>query len=327
MRITTNSVMRGYKSNLFKSFAHMKKTSLMAMNYRKFQKSSEAPGAAAKAFQVRREFLKNKDYIENVKETLGKFSTMESTMRNVLSEMPEVLEKEVLKAINGTNSKETREIIATKLDKIKELVVGAMNSTYGGEYIFGGSETKKAPFKWDGTKLLYRGEDVDDDTEMANFLDDPIYTDIGSGLKVNAGNIEKNTVFDSSKVGVELLGHGKNADGISKNLVVLIDKLAKELRKDPINEDDIKKLTDQFVASRQGLINATTNIGTEMNYLEKALDRMQITDLDMEKEIGNIEYVPAEEAYTLWEEAKASYTAALKVGSGILSNSFIDFMR
>ena len=36
-----------------------------------------------------------------------------------------------------------------------------------------------------------------------------------------------------------------------------------------------------------------------MNYLEKALDRMQITDLDMEKEIGNIEYVPAEEAYTL----------------------------
>lgn len=175
--------------------------------------------------------------------------------------------------------------------------------------------------------MLYRGEDVDDDTEMANFLDDPIYTDIGSGLKVNAGNIEKNTVFDSSKVGVELLGHGKNADGISKNLVVLIDKLAKELRKDPINEDDIKKLTDQFVASRQGLINATTNIGTEMNYLEKALDRMQITDLDMEKEIGNIEYVPAEEAYTLWEEAKASYTAALKVGSGILSNSFIDFMR
>ena len=97
--------------------------------------------------------------------------------------------------------------------------------------------------------------------------------------------------------------------------------------KDIINEDDIKKLTEQFMASRQGLINATTNIGTEMNYLEKALDRMQITDLDMEKEIGNIEYVPAEEAYTLWEEAKASYTAALKVGSGILSNSFIDFMR
>ena len=58
MRITSTMMQKGYMRNLNRAANTYNKSMVTATNYRKFQTVSEDPGAATKAFQLRRELAK-----------------------------------------------------------------------------------------------------------------------------------------------------------------------------------------------------------------------------------------------------------------------------
>lgn len=161
MRITSSMIAKQYQKNLNSSLGSLNYYNNRATTYRKFDKVSEDPVAAMKAFSLRREYTQNSDHQTNLSSTQNQFLTAESSMMSISSMVQEVASEECLQAINSTSGADERSIIATKLRNVQNAIVSAANTKFADTYLFAGTLSSSAPFSiGPNNELLYRGADV-----------------------------------------------------------------------------------------------------------------------------------------------------------------------
>ncbi len=162
MRITMGMISKQYSQNLNRTLGALNDAGTRSANFRKFNKASEDPFSASKAFRLRREYQQNQDYQNNADRIKSMLASAESCVDTVNEIAQEAGAEDVLKAINGTMSSSDRSAIATKLRTMQEAIVSAMNTKFGDKYLFGGSDSDTPPFSVDADgNLLYRGINVD----------------------------------------------------------------------------------------------------------------------------------------------------------------------
>ncbi|MBW7573341.1 flagellar hook-associated protein FlgL [Caproiciproducens faecalis] len=161
MRITMGMVMKQYNNNLNNSLNALNEASLRETTLRKFNKASEDPFSASKAFLLRREYLKNDSYQSELSDTSDQLLTAQSAMTSIHNVIKEASSGDCIQAINGTMSASDRTTIATKLRALQQTILSPANTQFGDKYVFSGSATSEPPFTVgaDGN-LLYRGIDV-----------------------------------------------------------------------------------------------------------------------------------------------------------------------
>lgn len=239
MRITTNMMMRNYNSRLNRVLGDLNlKNQKVTYNGRKYLKATEDPSTAVRSYQLRRSYKETEDYLENVKNVKDALLTAESSVQSV-SKLAESVYVRTLEAINGTHTREDREIYAEELRGIQESMVLSLNSKFDDKFLFGGTGTTEAPFeliqKDDGTEVLtYRGIDVTTGVKyplyeadgktlreptpdellagaetLEKLADEKIFKDLGFGLEEDTqGDTVNNTAFNSALPGLGILGYG-----------------------------------------------------------------------------------------------------------------------
>lgn len=334
MRISTSSILRNYGKNLTRSMGNLDDAREKVMTRRNFNKTAQDPAGATKAFQLRREYMKNEDHIENIKQAQSQYSSIESGVLQ-LSQMGDTINADMLIGINGSTSKEQRQAIADGFRQLQESMVLSLNTKFGDRFVFGGANSMEVPLKLEenGTKLLYHGIDVasDDPADIAKLQalsTEKQYLDTGFGLQLDAGGqVVEGTALNLSFPAISMLGFGKTKDGTDKNMITVIGKLAAEFEKPELDEEAVKKLSDEFTKARNKVTDTITTIGTMSNFLATTENRLIDSRLNLNEKIVSIENVDMEGAITNYEWAKYAYNAALKVGTSILQPSFIDFMK
>ena len=327
MRISTNSIVRNYRTHLGKSTVRMNESRERVLTERNFTKASQDPAGANKAFQLRREYLKNEDYLHNLGVAQGQLAATESSLMQV-NERGKQVNGDVLRALSGTTGKEGRTAITQNLEETAESIVMSMNIKYGDKFLFGGASTKEVPFKLENGKLLYRGTEVNGTgIDLEQMAEETNYLDLGFGLKKDgSGNIIKGTAYNISNPGIEALGYGVK-DGVNQNMVSQILDMAAELRKDDFDEEKLRTISSHFDESMRRNLEKITQLGSTTKFLEHTETRLKDSELNLNQKIADVENVDLAEAITEFSWAEYAYNAALKVGNSILSQSFIDFMR
>ncbi|WP_028829247.1 flagellin N-terminal helical domain-containing protein [Proteocatella sphenisci] len=329
MRISTNSIIRNYRTNLGKSTSRLNESREKVLTERKFNRASQDPAAANKAFQLRREYLKNEDYLHNLGVAQGQLAATESSLMQV-NEMSKQAKGDILRALNGATSKEGRTAIAQNLEETAESIVMSMNARYGDKFLFGGASTKEAPFKLEAGDLFYRGISVTngDLIKLKEMSEETNYIDLGFGLSKDevSGEIIKGTAYNLSNPGIEALGYGVDGE-INKNLVVQLMDMAKVLRADDFDSEKLGNMSTQFDKSVSNNLDKITQLGSTSKFLEDTESRLKDNNLNLNEKIISVENVDLAQAITEFSWAEYAYNAALKVGNSILSQSFIDFMR
>lgn len=161
MRVTSGMVRRNYQSNLLSAQERLHAANMTSTNYKKFQRVSENTAGASKAFQVRRELSRALTFEETAKDLQGRLNTAEDCIMNIETKLTNAYEK-VVSAANGTWSEEERDIFAEELRGLQKAILQDMNTSYAGQYMFGGAATGKSPLDVDEHgKLTYRGFTVD----------------------------------------------------------------------------------------------------------------------------------------------------------------------
>ena len=162
MRITMRMISQQYSKNLNNSLSQLNSAYNKGTTYRKFDKVSEDPFSAAKAYRLRREFVENDTYQSNVSDASDQLTTAQSAMMSIHTIVSSASTGDTIQAITGTMSKEDRATVATKLRTLQQAILAPSNTKFGDKYLFGGSEMTDPPFTIgsDGTTLLYRGVDV-----------------------------------------------------------------------------------------------------------------------------------------------------------------------
>lgn len=201
MRITAGMIARQYSKNLNKSLRRLNDSSIRAINRRKFNKVSEDPLAAIRAFRIRNEYDENLIHISNAQDIQSLMVAVESSLMTINSMIQEVNYDDLIKGLNGTMTETDRAAIASKLRKIQEAVVTTMNTKFGDQYLFGGAAKNEPPFSVENGQLYYRNINVN----TGLYREVPAKEAVANvrGMRVHFG-VENGAVFNQYTLKVEL---------------------------------------------------------------------------------------------------------------------------
>ena len=93
------------------------------------------------------------------------------------------------------------------------------------------------------------------------------------------------------------------------------------------NAQDGVSLLNAFDDGRNNVLEQVTTLGTKSQFLTATKDRLETDKLNLATQLDNVVNIDMADAITQYSWAQYAYNAALKVGTSILSPSFIDFMK
>lgn len=350
MRVTNKMLTSRYTRDLNKSLSNLNTLAHQVETGRKFFKGSEDPIGAVKAYRLRREYLKNEDYLTNLKEVDSILTSAESNLMGINKNLEGVYTS-YLKGITGTMGLDEREIISKELEKIQESMVSTLNANFNDKYLFSGTSMEEPPFKIQGGDLYYKGinvsiadENPDPTLPPADFAaaqdayaklkelsSEKMFIDIGLSLEVDStGKVNENSVFDLSIPGINFIGFGKTTiDGkkVSNNMFDLIGEIRTELERTDFTIDNISPYLKNFETQKSETLKQITDLGSKTNYIDFIKTRTDDNNLNLNKKINSVEFVNPSEAIMNWKMQEYAYTAALQMGTKLLQPSFMDFMR
>lgn len=343
MRITTNAILRNYKSNLGTSLKNLDTARTRVMTQRRFNSTAEDPSSALRAAVLERKYAKNEDYLNIVKDVQSFQDSQEDAAMQIENIAKTLSKRYGLEALNGTNgSLETRETYADAWRGAQQSLLLSLNASYEGKYVFAGSDGKNSPFKLttndDGSQTLtYRGVDVNsqdpaDQAILKQLSNDTLYVDLGFGLNVegdvNDVSIESSSAFNTSLPGINLIGYGfDDESGLSNNMVLLCGQIADVLEAEDFDREKYTELLAQFDKGRNNVLEKVTILGTQTEFLTTTKDRLETGSIGLATQIDNVVNIDMAEAIMNFSWAQYAYNSALKVGNNILTPSFIDFMK
>lgn len=261
-RVTTNGVLRGYKSQLNRSSNNLNDARNKVLTKRNFNSYAENPAAATKAFQLRRAYSRASDQIGTSTTVINRFESAWTSMGAVAKELygqSSALSADLEAENDPTGS--ARQALAQALKASAESIVQDLNVKYGDSFIFAGADGLNVPFSWstDG-KLLYRGVSVDGVKSM----EEPKIPTISVTIPYSStgGNPAVGDELKNQTVEIEL--STKNTDGtvIRKSNADVLSELQNKIQalNDEIRDSNGTGAYQTVTALTQAQMDAITNL-------------------------------------------------------------------
>ena len=343
-------MLSSYKSDVSDAFSSLNKAMRHAYDYRAFDRPSDDPLAASQTFDIHFQMDQNADYASNISNLQGTTASADKILQNIWSTVSEADSHEVKQALDGTMNGSNRGILADHLLSLRDDIISQMNTKYGDSYIFGGSNQTQPPFEMVSDQLYYRGVNVDtgmlkDGHPSAVPLDtladpdkDMTYVDIGLGLNFTDDDdddkkINSQSVFNSSMPAISYLGYGGGASA-PKNICSVLTELATTLKAgasaDKLSDDDRTKLTgyaDVLKGGENSLLTGQAKLGAKTQFLNSIASYTDDVKLSLSEKDNKVEYMDYTDAIETFYSQQQCYNAALKIGSQILQQSLMDYLK
>ena len=158
MRISTSwSAQQAVNTMLDRQY-DLSQTQLALGNGKAIQTPADNPAAAARAVDISSASAQNDQYTRNIQSANAKLSTEESALGSA-GDILDRIRTLTLEGMNGTQTDESRQSIATELKQTLAQLVALGNTKDGeGEYIFAGSRTSTQPFSQSDLSVSYGGD-------------------------------------------------------------------------------------------------------------------------------------------------------------------------
>lgn len=212
MRVSTAMLHQGAVSQLQRQQSMLAKTQLQLSTGLRLQSAADDPSGAATAVgldHAQAQFARYQDSIDSARSRLN-------LEENVLADSGELLQRVRELAIqlnSGSQSAQTRGVIATELRGLREQLIGYANSDDGqGRYLFGGGQDAIAPFAG-ATTISYVG---DQQQRLLQVSNSRTVADADAGsevfLRLREGNGTFSIAADTANTGVARLGSARLTD-------------------------------------------------------------------------------------------------------------------
>lgn len=363
-RVTTGGLMKSYKSGLQRSYRHLASATEKVTTERNFNSYAENPAKASLAFQLRHDRWNVENQLANSTHVTHKFQQAWNCLNKTYDDLGHKLANySTIVAFNDPDAS-GRQALGSTIQGAADAVLHTMNAQYGNRFVFSGADGDTVPFSWqenaDGTRsLLYRGMKVDVPPEiedpnvnpptdpptmienpeykkLMDTLKETTYVDLGMGMKEdNNGDFISSSGFNTALNGVHFLGGGVDEDGDPENILSLMNEIGNILsRCDPedghwaTEQDgiDAERMWGKMTDGLEELHAKWMEHNVESQFVKTNQTRLESLDDSYNEQVVSIEDIDPAEAITSLMWAQYSYNAALRIGTGLLSQSLIDYM-
>lgn len=179
--------------------------------------------------------------------------------------------------------------------------------------------------------------DQGDVRKLKAMSEEQVNVDLGMGLLEDAdGKLVPGTYFNRALPGINMLGYGLDADGDPNNICMLMKKLGEIYERCDENTGDFANDQDKADANRlltklKGGVDYITGqyveVDTKGAFLQQNETRLKLQGDYLGEQRAQLEDVDLADAITQFSWDYYCYSAALKVGTQLLSQSLIDYMN
>ena len=258
---------------------------------------SDNPAASASMVQNTIDLANVDQYTQNANDVLSMVQTADSALGSVVTSLTQAVSLGTSGA-NGTNNSSNLQAIATQVQGILDSVVKQANSSYEGQYLFGGTATSQVPYTADSAS--------------------------STGYTYN-GNSDLNSVIVGDKTSVQMNLPGNQVFSDPSNSVIgSLSSLVSALK-----GGDSATIASATTAVNSALnhvgqqrvfyANAETQLNAQEAYLSS--EKVQLTSQQT-----SLVGVDTAQAATTLARAEAANSAALAAVAKVLPNSLLNYL-
>lgn len=341
MRVADKTTQRNYLKYLNNARTDYAETNMKLASGNRFTKLSDDVSAGTRMLNSRIELFKSEKQLSNVQAINNELKAVEDSMMSMNDVLNEIIGTKLTKAITETTGEAGRVTIASEIKSMKEELIQFANMKFATKYPFGGSTAKVAPFSFsDDGKLLYNGIDVNSVQERADgsryyvdengveqdiAKDNPLFIDIGLGVRVDGTSFNSVSGFEASFSGIQVLGFGTTEDGMPNNIISILTEIEDKLVNYDL--DELKKLQGHLTDRVDVFRTNVTDIGAKTNFLDTMETRLTNQVDNYKFRIDELVGINDAEEATNQSMNDYILKAVIQMGSKILPVSLWDYLR
>lgn len=349
MRITNKMLAGNFLRDMRTNLNNMKTLQSQLTSGKEIRRPSDDPFKVARSMQLHTDINVNKQYNENIKDTLNFLDTTDTALNqagNVLHRVRELLVSAGNPGYGESERNAIKDEINEKIGEFSQI----MNTSFDGKYIFGGTKTSSKP-----TEIFVNDTDPNKKYSQIKFIDregnaltqadgKPIpdivvtppatqpakpdmkaqFDNIGSTLKTEISqgvdveyNVSATDVFTF---------RDKNNPGVDKNLMAVFDNIMTNF-----NNNNVAGLTgdnlNDITASMDNVLKIRSKVGALQNRMESAKEKNENENFNMTDILSKTEDIDITEKVMEFSTMQTVYTASLQTSAKVIQPSLLDYLR
>ena len=296
-RMASDQAVRNFLSDLDGNYRALSQSQRQVSTGKRVLTPSDDPVGISLALGLRRDQGATEAWGRNIDDSLTWLDTTDRALGQGLDVVQRAHELAV-QGGNGTLSTDARALIADEVETLKSQFVEVGTSSIGGRYVFGGTQTDRAPF--------------DPATEQAVA---PINT-----------NLMNREVAQGSVISVNITADRfQDPPGATPDIFTVLDGLATALRAN--DSTGIGNALAQLDVHQDNISALRGEGAAKTNRLELTLSRFQAQRIATTEQLSSIEDADMAQAITDATMRESVYRSALAVGAKVIQPSLVDFLR
>ena len=298
-------------NNLQENLKNLSKVQNQLSSLKEVSKSSDDPMLVSQIMDLNNSIIQNEEYITTIEDSID-FSNMQDSALDAATKSLSRIKTLIQQAATDTVNDDDRKIIKAEVESEVQTLTDALNTNFGGKYIFSGQNTTTKPFSID--------RDVNG--EMKGFIYSGT-TDTSTSGNLNR-KIAQGVSIELKTDGRELL-NGKGSTETPDNLGIFLAKTLSALE-----TGDAEALSGELLARADqeigNIVTKRTENGAIFNRLEAAKERNTSEKLNLESMRSDKQDIDLAEKFMEYTMEQTAYQASLAMGTKILSTSILDYL-
>ncbi len=295
MRVTHRTLTETTLRNMNTNMERLSKLQDRLTSGQRISNPSDDPIGTSAAVEFRASLVELGQYIRNTDAASSWLDATDSTLGTLISTLQRARE---LAVSGGTGSLSTTDMqaVGNEVGQLLEQAVGLGNSTYAGQFLFGGFKVSSAPF------TLNAGPPV---TATYNGDSGVMQRNIDNSQSTLTVNVPGDTTFNPA-------------------FTALID-LRQDL--DSGNSASVSSRISDLDSAIDGLLVVRTQVGARANRCSEQKDRLESLKTNIAGLLSKVQDLDMSEAITQFAQQQSIYQASLAAGGKAIQPSLLDYLR
>ncbi|NLK96180.1 MAG: flagellar hook-associated protein FlgL [Clostridiales bacterium] len=330
MRITNKMIKNTYMSDMTRNLNNMQTLNKQLSSGKEISRPSDNPYKVARSMQLYTDINANKQYNENIKDTINWLDTTDSALNQITNIMQRVREL-MVSAGNASYGSDERNAILDEVNERVAEISQVLNTNFDGKYIFGGTKTASKPIDAvesaiTGNKsLVFLDKDGNSLDLDSTYVNDMYQIDMLKG-ELNT-EISQGVIMQYNVCATDLLLF-KNNDGKSINAIELLSEITNNLNSP--DEIDNAKITNENLKGIDdvitNLLKVRAEVGAKQNRMDAAETKNGDETYNMTDILSKTEDIDFTEKTMEYAIAQTVYQASLQVSAQILPQTILDYI-
>lgn len=304
MRVTDSMMSSSYLRNLATNQKNVQKYNNQLSSMKEVSKPSDNPLLVSQIMNMKNSIIENEQYQTTIKDAIDWTQIQDSALSSATDAMMRISTL-VQSAANGTMNESDRQAVKAEVEAEIHTLVDAMNTNFGGRYLFGGTDTATQPF------TITKDEEGTITGITYNGNEETLSREVSSGVRVSLRT-------DGSK----LLNGDGNGDDLGSLLANVVSALDTDDQK-ALGGDLLSRVNQEI----DNIVTVRTEIGAVSNRLESAKARNENEELSLQSILSDKEDIDFAEKYMQFTMEKVAYQSSLQMGTRILQTNILDYLR